>query len=251
MKKWIQTVCVLAAAAGMFACSNHKMPRFEILAFDTVVGNAQIGCDVKYRFTSIANAAKSEVLTAIERSNLEYFYGFDSYDGPSASAARESLGWIENEIAEQSRICREMNITPAAGERTVHVESEVNVADSLLNYAIYRATYLGGAHGMEVSEYHTYSLTDGFELGYKELFSAEKLEELQIALRKKISEKYESAGGSLSEAGFFSEPIPLTDNFKLTARGVTFHYNPYEIGCYALGSVAVEFSWEELAPYRK
>lgn len=251
MRKIIRATFLLAALAGAFSCSHHKLPQFQTLAFDTVVGTPAVGCDVKYRFTSIANADKSEVLTGIERSNLEYFYGFESYDGPSTEAARESLGWIRNELAEQERIYREMKLQPTAGERTVHVESEVNVADSLLNYAIYRATYLGGAHGMEVSEYHTYSLTDGFELGYKELFSAEKLEELQIALRKKISEKYESAGGSLSEAGFFSEPIPLTDNFKLTARGVTFHYNPYEIGCYALGSVAVEFSWEELAPYRK
>lgn len=251
MKKWIQTVCVLAAAAGMFACSNHKMPRFEILAFDTVVGNAQIGCDVKYRFTSIANAAKSEVLTAIERSNLEYFYGFDSYDGPSASAARESLGWIENEIAEQSRICREMNITPAAGERVVKVDSEAGVTDSLLNYGICRSTYLGGAHGMEVTEYHTYSLTDGYELGYKELFREDRLEDLQIAIHKKICEKYETEESDLSDAGFFSDPIAVTDNFRLTSEGLTFHYNPYEVGCYALGSVTVEFDWEELAEFLK
>ncbi len=251
MRKFLRTALMLAALAGATSCSNHKLPKFEILAFDTIVGNQSVGCDVKYRFITIANAAKSEVLTGIERSNIEYFYGFDSYDGPTEEAARESLDWIKNEMAEQERIRREMQLEPTDGERTVHIESESNVTDSLLNYAIYRATYLGGAHGMEVSEYHTYSLKDGFELRAKDLFRAEKMDELAQAVYKKICDKYVTEETSLSDAGFFNEPISVTDNFKLTPEGVTFHYNPYEIGCYALGSVVVEFTWEELTPYRK
>lgn len=251
MKKWIEMIALAAAAVGMMSCNGHRLPEFEILAFDTVVGTPQMGCDVKYRFASIGNASKSEVLTAIERANVEYFYNFESYDGASADAARRSLGWISNEIAEQERICREMKITPAVSERVVNVESEACVADSLLSYGIHRATYLGGAHGIEVSEYHNYSLKDGFEIGAKDLFRAEKFEDLRAAIHRKICEKYLAEGEELSDAGFFSDPIEVTDNFSISDDGITFHYNPYEIGCYALGSVVVEFDWDELGEWLK
>ena len=36
----------------------------------------------------------------------------------------------------------------------------------------------------------------------------------------------------------------------MTPYGITFHYNPYEIGCYALGAVEVEFSTGELNEVR-
>ena len=37
------------------------------------------------------------------------------------------------------------------------------------------------------------------------------------------------------------------ENFEGTPEGITFYYNPYDIGCYALGSVEVSVSREQLA----
>ena len=50
----------------------------------------------------------------------------------------------------------------------------------------------------------------------------------------------------LAERGFFPEYISLTENFRITPEGITFYYNPYDIGCYALGAVDVTMSREEL-----
>ena len=51
---------------------------------------------------------------------------------------------------------------------------------------------------------------------------------------------------TLAERGFFPEYISLTENFRITPEGITFYYNPYDIGCYALGAVDVTMSREEL-----
>ena len=43
-------------------------------------------------------------------------------------------------------------------------------------------------------------------------------------------------GESLSEAGFFwGEPFQLPENWALTADGLYFFYNPYEVAAYAMG----------------
>ena len=51
----------------------------------------------------------------------------------------------------------------------------------------------------------------------------------------------------LSELGFFPEYIGATENFQIDDRGITFFYNPYEIGCYALGGIEVTLTREELS----
>ena len=134
-----------------------------------------------------------------------------------------------------------------AWEGEISVESEGNVVDSLLCYAITRSSYTGGAHGMYSTQYHIYSLADGFELSLADLFDARQLEILDRAIREKIAETYDAVSDEdLSDRGFFPEYICPTENFRITPEGIAFFYNPYEIGCYALGSVEVTFTWAEL-----
>ena len=41
----------------------------------------------------------------------------------------------------------------------------------------------------------------------------------------------------------------LNGNFRVDDEGVTWAYNPYEIGPYVLGILTASVSWEELSPY--
>ena len=50
----------------------------------------------------------------------------------------------------------------------------------------------------------------------------------------------------LAQRGFFPETIAPTENFEVTPEGIVFHYNPYDIACYAIGEVDVPFTKEEL-----
>lgn len=238
---------VLLAFAG---CAKRPVqPRFTTESIDSLLRGEGFVCHVEYRFASIRNTAGHPVLEAIERANVGYFFDLENFSGSAREAADSSMAHFAREYAMPSDV-------PAGGaprgeilwEGELSVESEASVVDSLLCYVITRSSYTGGAHGMYATVCHTYSLTDGFELSLADLFEARQLEILNRAIREKIADEHGATSDEeLSAMGFFPESIGLTENFLITPEGITFCYNPYEIGCYALGGVEVAFTWEELS----
>lgn len=238
------------AALAFAGCSKRPVqPRFATESIDSLLRGDGFVCNIEYRFASIRNAGGNPALETIERANIGYFFDLDGFSGPARVAADSSI----------ARFAREYAMPRGAGdaadpsreilwEGEVSVESEGSVVDSLMCYVITRSSYTGGAHGMYATTYHTYSLADGFELSLADLFDTRELEIFEEAIHEKICEEYGAANDEeLSDLGFFPEYIGLTENFLLTPEGITFCYNPYEIGCYALGSVEVTFSRQELS----
>ena len=97
-------------------------------------------------------------------------------------------------------------------------------------------------------ENYVYSLDGGYEITLVDLFTEAQLESLGRLIRRKLYEQYDVRDDEgLVAAGFCPEYIAPTENFLVTPESIVFCYNPYEIGCYALGSVEVEVTREELA----
>lgn len=243
----MKTTRILAAAllvAASTACTERPVkPRFTATELDTLLVQPTYDCQVGYRFASIANARKSEALRTIERSNINYFFELEDFEGPAADAIAESLRQTDRQLT----LPEPLRPDNRKAEYEISVESEGSVVDTLLCYMIYRSSYLGGAHGMYSTEYHTYSLADGYELSAADLLGEEKMEPLQALIRAKLCQSCNAANDEeLSAAGFFPDYISVTDNFRITPEGMIFHYNPYEIACYANGEIDVEVSREEL-----
>lgn len=243
----MKTTRILLAALALTAfaaCTDRPAkPRFQATVLDTLLVQPTYDCQVGYRFAAIANARKSEALRTIERSNINYFFELEDFEGSAAEAIAESLRQTDRQLA----LPEELRPDNHKAEYEISVESEGSVVDTLLCYMIYRSSYLGGAHGMYSTEYHTYSLTDGYELSAADLLGEEKMEPLQALIRTKLCRTYNAATDEeLSAAGFFPDYISVTDNFRITPQGMIFHYNPYEIACYANGEIDVEISREEL-----
>lgn len=76
------------------------------------------------------------------------------------------------------------------GAYEISVESEGSVQDTLVTYSISRWSFTGGAHGMYGIEYHTYSITDGYELSLADLFTAPQLLGMEKLLREKLYAQY-------------------------------------------------------------
>src|SRR5699024_5762817 len=73
---------------------------------------------------------------------------------------------------------------------------------------------------------------------------------ISALLEKKFREDYEvEEGKSLTEFGLFENKIKPNNNFYFDDWGMTFVYNQYEIGPYALGIIALFIPWEKLQPY--
>ena len=234
--KYIKTAILIAGmAAATAACTRKPVaPQFGMLSIDTLIGTPANGCKIEYRFATIANAEKSPALRSIEAANAGYFFELEEFGGTARQAADSALRQIAAELA----------FPQNAPQMT---EAEAAVTDSLVTYIISRSSYTGGAHGMYATECHTYSLAGGYELSTADLFSERQLLGMEALLRRKLCEQYEAANDDeLAERGFFPEYISLTENFRITPEGITFYYNPYDIGCYALGAVDVTMSREEL-----
>ena len=241
--KYIKTAILIAGmAAATAACTRKPVaPQFGMLSIDTLIGTPANGCKIEYRFATIANAEKSPALRSIEAANAGYFFELEEFGGTARQAADSALRQIAAELA-----CPQS--APQMTEPyEISAEAEAAVTDSLVTYIISRWSYTGGAHGMYATECHTYSLAGGYELSTADLFSERQLLGMEALLRRKLCEQYEAANDDeLAERGFFPEYISLTENLRITPEGITFYYNPYDIGCYALGAVDVTMSREEL-----
>lgn len=236
---------LLAAASVLVAagCTDKTVePRFGILSIDTLLDNTRAECRVEYGFASIRNATDSPALEAIESANIGYFFQLEEFAGNAELALETSL----HEIA--TMLLDEIPQTGAGGASyEITAESAGEVVDTLVSYTISRWSYTGGAHGMYGIECHTYSLAEGYELTAAELFGEERLPRLDSLIRQRIHEDYGTRDDEgLTALGFFPEEIGITENFSVSSEGVVFHYNPYDIGCYALGPVEVEIGREEL-----
>lgn len=219
------------------ACSKRPvLPKLDTLCIDTLLTRNGNSCQVGYRFATIRNASDSPALETIEQANIGYFFQLEAFSGTAEKGAEAALNEIlTNYLPEGSG--------PGGAEYEISAESEISVVDSLLCCVITRAGYTGGAHGMYGTECHTYSLTDGFELSLADLLTAGEMERLGGLIRREIERQYDApTDEALTRAGFFPEYILPTENFRITPDGFVFCYNPYEIGCYALGSVEVAIS---------
>ena len=229
--KYIKTAILIAGmAAATAACTRKPVaPQFGMLSIDTLIGTPANGCKIEYRFATIANAEKSPALRSIEAANAGYFFELEEFGGTARQAADSALRQIAAELAFPQ------NAPQMTEPYEISAEAEAAVTDSLVTYIISRWSYTGGAHGMYATECHTYSLAGGYELSTADLFSERQLLGMEALLRRKLCEQYEAANDDeLAERGFFPEYISLTENFRITPEGITFYYNPYDIGCYAL-----------------
>lgn len=252
MKNPYQRSC-LAAALLLAACSTRPVePQFETRSIDTLLTGQLMDCRVEYRFTEIRNAAESEALEAIEAANIRYFFELEEFSGNVQQAAAAAVERIAEELTLPAGAAPSPFKTDDWGPGEVSVASEGAVTDTLLNYTISRWHFLGGAHGQYTTECHVYTLTDGSEITLAELFDEERIGRVDSLIRQRLRERYDApTDEALAEKGFFPEYIAPTDNFLLTADGLTFHYNPYDVGCYALGAVEVTLTPEEVLRLRK
>lgn len=232
------------AVALLVSCHRPVKPRFDQVALDTLLTHPLGTCQVDYRFASIANTDRSEALGIIEQSNIRAFFHLEEFEGTASEAMTEAMAQLRDEL----KIGEPDYPSDLHLEYEISAESEGSVVrDTLLCYTIYRSDYTGGAHGSYSTEYHVYSLRDGFEFAAADFFGEAKMEALLAAIRAKLYEKYGVTDDEgLADYGFFPEYISVTDNFRVTPEGVTFYYNPYEIACHATGSIEVEFTDKEL-----
>jgi hypothetical protein len=105
----------------------------------------------------------------------------------------------------------------------------------------------GGVHGNYGTAYYCFDLVNNRKLTITDVLDTLACRDLLHSLLKKNfrTTNHLKKEEKISEY-LFSDDIPLTDNFRLTSKGIGFNYNPYEIGAYALGEVFLYIPFKEL-----
>ena len=235
-------------AIGAAACTPKTvMPELGRVVVDTTVRAGPMNLAVQYDFASILNAADAPALEAIEQANIESFFGLEAFAGSAREAARHSIDRLAAQAAAAADIDR------APFDAHVTAVAEATVVDTVLVYSVSFSEYTGGAHGMHGQHVRNYSLPGGYRLELCDLFDEMQMQGLRQLVREKLYAQFGvSSDEGLAEQGFFPEYIDTTENFAVTPEGgIVFYYNPYDIGCYALGSIDVAVGAAEIAALKR
>ena len=141
---------------------------------------------------------------------------------------------------------------PYAREVTLTKNCEVN---GYVVFAIQWYGYAGGAHGGTLVNHITFDKVSGKQI--KEVLSKEFLMQLQPQIRKGLCEYLQCNDSELDDQLFLDEapinpmtgkkviPWPQSEPY-LTKDGITFTYQQYEIGCYAIGMPTFTIPYNEI-----
>lgn len=105
---------------------------------------------------------------------------------------------------------------------------------------------VGGVAGLKIKQLMNFDLKSGKLISLEALI-ANPAQLLTLA-EEKFREVHDlSVDKNLNEAGFFwDKDFTLTQNFALTAEGLYFHYNPYEVASFSEGSTNFTIPYEAL-----
>jgi hypothetical protein len=139
--------------------------------------------------------------------------------------------------------------TPPSWEATgkSHVQWQ---SDKIVNVVFEYYAFTGGAHGYGAKLSEIFDAQTGKTIPNRQLFtdslSVLNMVEEQFRKQHKIAPKT-----SLTEAGYFlpDDQFVFPKNIYYNAKGIVFHYNPYEIAAYVVGDIEVVLPYAKMDQY--
>lgn len=154
--------------------------------------------------------------------------------------------YIQQNISASDKEVEEM--IPAFSADETHRILLAYQSPDTLTIAHYFYTYTGGAHGMHGTRYIVLDLKQNKQLKLDDIISKEGRSALPQLLARCFRKTYGlKPTDPLTAGGLFKNIIQPNDNFYITQKGIGFHYQPYEIGPYALGDVELFIPFTEWA----
>lgn len=120
------------------------------------------------------------------------------------------------------------------------------------SFVVGRDSYHGGAHGTYVEAYCSLDRKTGKIIGEADIFVDSASDALATIIREALKHSAsevsdEVDASSLDEVLYATNDDLINDNFIITATGLRYYYNPYEIAAYAYGSFYADLPWHQIA----
>lgn len=126
--------------------------------------------------------------------------------------------------------------------------SPLSTGHGIWSYGIDIYEYTGGAHGNNYLIIRNYDLSTEGLVTEEDLFRPDYFEPLHKLLVAALINQTEEASTEreLKKLGYSIEDIVPNDNFSVSAEGITYVYNPYEIAPYAMGRTHIFLPWDTI-----
>ena len=121
------------------------------------------------------------------------------------------------------------------------IASPVFIDENVFVMSTYSYNYMGGAHGIMVTNYENYSVESGKIINLNDVLNFSS-NEFKVFYENKIKESF--AEGLMNE-----NEIPMSDKFFILPTGIVFSYAPYELMGFAAGEPHLFISYKDLTPF--
>ncbi len=185
---------------------------------------------------------------------------FDLLDSPYPQLNRTVNGDIRQEIQSGIDELREEWQDGASYSSYLERHRQINLlghAGPLTQIAVQDYRFSGGAHGMPSQSFYVFNRNSGQLLKLDDILLPGKKAELEVRLLAQFKNFLQASypSGKQQDEHLQFWPFELTDNFYFTPEGITFVYNPYQLGPYAMGFVVLHLDKKAAAdllqpPYR-
>lgn len=209
-------------------------------------GEEEMGAETDYRYLQLTSSKPAS--QRINDRLRQYFYGQVHDENPKKAGMIPTAADIEAQVWESGKEDIDWDMAYVADY--IRSMSVVYNQDYLFCIRLSHYEFTGGAHGNSAAEHVVFDLATGEELTLKRLLKPGYEKDLLAAGRAALL----AASGakptdSLVEAGLFEDKLELNDNWSVSANGISFSYDPYEIACYARGFVEFTIPWEKVRPW--
>ena len=262
MKRFV--ICLLSATllSSLFiSCRNQEMET-EIVSYkntfylssDTSLGGLSIEAETEIP----VKFHNKEVLTNVKKQIIAKIFGeiFSHYPTDSILPKYANVLFQEYKKSNETylRNNAELKNSLSVLENEIQIQGVAMYLDSkILSYSYERYAFMGGPHGNSSRLLYNFDLSNSHLITESDLFTDNYTESLTRLIKQQIVEdnaEMESVA-DLNDFHFFEDLIKPNNNFYITAEGIVYVYNPYDIAPYSTGQTVVLLTFDKLKPILK
>lgn len=135
------------------------------------------------------------------------------------------------------------------------VDGEIPLlANDILTYRLDFSQYISGAaHGYYFAIFKVFNLKTGKPMQESDVFNITpaNVKAINKLLRESFNNlcAHDTTGKYNSESCWIPDSMVMNGNFGVLEDGIVYHYDPYEVGCYAAGDLDLKVLSYKLEPY--
>ncbi len=243
-----------AIAAGLSSCSNDSALALGSASIKSIeIGTSLKTSEKAYSFVEdkdscyLTKSVSVEWPVKVGAANLTPLQ--DSilaiaFDKPSTEVIDDAItSYLDDysTVAESATAINPAQVPLSTRAYTMKVSVKTLETTPLyLSTQIVSSSYLGGAHPNTAIRPMTIALDSAKVITVDNLFKPSALEHVRELVKENLGRQLNVSGDRLTDAGLFTNDIPLSQSVYIINSTIVFHYGQYEIAPYSMGMFDVD-----------